>query len=113
MKKLNEPQLKFFKKYLWERYPEYFRDPLEGLDILDLADKMLECCNIDISLSITQHVFEYMGLKKLVSYICGHLKRSKIPRHMLLTRRHGAMITKLLVVVHDIFMAYYLLFLTF
>ncbi|XP_062393233.1 protein NLRC3 [Sardina pilchardus] len=78
LKKLTEAQLKFFKKFLWERYPEFFRDPLDVLDIIDLVDKMLECCDIDFSLSITQHVLGFMGLNKLVKYICGHLHRNEV-----------------------------------
>ncbi|XP_041947845.1 NLR family CARD domain-containing protein 3 [Alosa sapidissima] len=78
LKKLTEAQMKFFKKFLWERYPEFFRDPLDVLDLIDVVDKMLECCDIDISLNITQHVLEFMGLRKLVNYICGHLHRNEV-----------------------------------
>ncbi|KAL2094783.1 hypothetical protein ACEWY4_009502 [Coilia grayii] len=78
LKKLNEAQLKFFKKYLWERYPEFFRDPLDCLDILDVVDKMLECCDIELSLNITKHIFQYMQMRKLVNYMQEHLQRNEV-----------------------------------
>ncbi len=78
LKKLAEDELKYFKKLLWERYPERFRDPLDGLDIVDLVDKMLELCNIEISLKITLALFNIMNFKKLAEYLLGLCKRSKL-----------------------------------
>lgn len=85
LKKLAEDELKYFKKLLWERYPERFRDPLDELDIVDLVDKMLELCNIEISLKITLALFNIMNFKKLAEYLLGLCKRSKL-YHFVLTK---------------------------
>lgn len=77
LKKLAQDELKYFKKQMWERYPERFRDPLDGLDIVDLVDKMLEICDIEVSLKITLALFEVMNFKKLTEYLKGLCKRSK------------------------------------
>jgi len=77
LKKLTQDELKHFKKIMWERYPELFRDPLDGLDIVDLVDKMLEICDIEVSLKITLALFNVMDFKKLTEYMLGLCKRSK------------------------------------
>lgn len=78
LKKLAQDELKYFKKLMWDRYPERFRDPLDGLDILDLVDKMLEICDIEVSLKITLALFKVMNFKKLTEYLLGLCKRSKL-----------------------------------
>lgn len=78
LKKLTNDELKRFKKLMWERYPERFRDPLDGLDIVDLVDKMLELCDIEVSLKITLALFNVMNFKKLIEYLQGLCKRSKL-----------------------------------
>uniref|UniRef100_A0A673I5F0 Protein NLRC3-like n=1 Tax=Sinocyclocheilus rhinocerous TaxID=307959 RepID=A0A673I5F0_9TELE len=85
LKKLTEDELKYFKKLLWERYPERFRDPLDGLDIVDLVDKMLELCNIEISLKITLALFNIMNFKKLAEYLLGLCKRNEVRYELKLT----------------------------
>lgn len=85
LKKLAEDELKYFKKLLWERYPERFRDPLDGLDIVDLVDKMLELCNIEISLKITLALFNIMNFKKLAEYLLGLCKRNEVRYELKLT----------------------------
>ncbi|XDV38816.1 hypothetical protein PO909_008148 [Leuciscus waleckii] len=78
LKKLAQDELKYFKKQMWERYPERFRDPLDGLDIVDLVDKMLEICDIEVSLKITLALFEVMNFKKLTEYLQGLCKRNEV-----------------------------------
>ncbi|XP_043077291.1 NLR family CARD domain-containing protein 3 [Puntigrus tetrazona] len=85
LKKLAEDELKYFKKLLWERYPERFRDPLDGLDIVDLVDKMLELCDIEISLKITLALFNNMSFKKLAEYLQGLCKRNEVRYELKLT----------------------------
>uniref|UniRef100_A0A8C1UQ94 NLR family, CARD domain containing 3-like 1 n=1 Tax=Cyprinus carpio TaxID=7962 RepID=A0A8C1UQ94_CYPCA len=85
LKKLAEDELKYFKKLLWDRYPERFHDPLDGLDIVDLVDKMLELCNIEISLKITLALFNIMNFKKLAEYLLGLCKRNEVRYELKLT----------------------------
>lgn len=78
LKKLTQDELKHFKKLMWERYPERFHDPLDELDIVGLVDKMLELCDIEVSLKITLALFTVMNFKKLIEYLQGLCKRSKL-----------------------------------
>ncbi|KAK2872742.1 hypothetical protein Q8A67_022639 [Cirrhinus molitorella] len=78
LKKLTADEFKYFKKLLWERYPERFRDPLDGLDLVDLVDKMLELCDIEISLKIVLALFNIMNFKKLTEYLLGLCKRNEV-----------------------------------
>ncbi|KAL0162648.1 hypothetical protein M9458_042044, partial [Cirrhinus mrigala] len=83
--KLTEDELKYFKKLLWDRYPERFRDPLDGLDLVDLVDKMLELCDIEVSLKITLALFNIMNFKKLAEYLQGLCKRNEVRYELKLT----------------------------
>ncbi|XP_051956229.1 NLR family CARD domain-containing protein 3-like isoform X1 [Xyrauchen texanus] len=85
LQKLAVDELKFFKKLLWERYPECFRDPMEGLDLVDLVDKMLELCDIEVSLKITLVLLGDMNLKKLSEYLQGLCKRNEVRFELKLT----------------------------
>ncbi|XP_052392995.1 protein NLRC3 [Carassius gibelio] len=85
LKKLAEDELKYFKKLLWDRYPERFRDPLDGVDLVDLVDKMLELCDIEVSLKITLALFDIMNAKKLVQYLLGLCKRNEVRYELKLT----------------------------
>ncbi|XP_077089335.1 protein NLRC3 isoform X2 [Siphateles boraxobius] len=78
LKKLAQDELKYFQKQMWDRYPELFRDPLDGLDIVDLVDKMLEICDIEVSLKITLALFNVMNFKKLTEYLLGLCKRNEV-----------------------------------
>ncbi|XP_066502727.1 protein NLRC3 [Hoplias malabaricus] len=78
LQKLTADELKKFKLTLWEHYPECFRDPLDGLDIVDVVDKMLEICDIEVSLKITLLVLRGMNLKKLADYLQGLCKRNEV-----------------------------------
>uniref|UniRef100_A0A9J7ZM70 NLR family, CARD domain containing 3-like 1 n=1 Tax=Cyprinus carpio carpio TaxID=630221 RepID=A0A9J7ZM70_CYPCA len=85
LKKFAEEELKYFKKLLWDRYPERFRDPLDGLDLVDLVDKMLELCDIEVSLKITMALFNIMNAKKLIEYLLGLCKRNEVRYELKLT----------------------------
>ncbi|XP_016317088.1 protein NLRC3-like [Sinocyclocheilus anshuiensis] len=85
LKKLADDELKHFKKLLWDRYPERFRDPLDGLDLVDLVDKMLELCDIEVSLKITLALFNIMNFKKLAEYLLGLCKRNEVRYELKLT----------------------------
>lgn len=78
LQKLTEDELKCFRKLLWERYPEIFRDPLEGLDVVNLVDKILELCDLEVSLNITLVLLKSMSLKRLAEYLEGLRKRSTL-----------------------------------
>uniref|UniRef100_A0A3B1J6G3 NLR family, CARD domain containing 3-like 1 n=1 Tax=Astyanax mexicanus TaxID=7994 RepID=A0A3B1J6G3_ASTMX len=78
LKKLTADELKRFKRMLWERYPECFQDPLDKLDIVDVVDKMLEICDIEVSLKITLFVLNEMNLKKVTEYLQGMCKRNEV-----------------------------------
>ncbi|XP_067280012.1 NLR family CARD domain-containing protein 3 [Pseudorasbora parva] len=78
LKKLTQDELKHFKKLMWERYPERFRDPLDDLDIVGLVDKLLELCDIEVSLKITLALFNVLNFKKLIDYLNGLCKRNEV-----------------------------------
>lgn len=78
LKKLTQDELKSFKRLMWERYPERFRDPLDVLDIVGLVDKLLELCDIEVSLKITLALFNVMNFKKLIEYLQGLCKRNEV-----------------------------------
>lgn len=77
LQKLSENDFKRFKRILWEFYPECFRDRLDILDIIDLVDKMLEVCDLEVSLKITGAVLNKMKLMKLAEQLKSLCKRSK------------------------------------
>ncbi|XP_026861434.2 NLR family CARD domain-containing protein 3 [Electrophorus electricus] len=85
LQKLAADELKSFKRILWERYPECFRDPLDGFDIVDVVDKMLEICDIEVSLKITQLVLRDMNLKKVADYLQGLCKRNEVRYELKIT----------------------------
>ncbi|KAL7844332.1 hypothetical protein SRHO_G00228710 [Serrasalmus rhombeus] len=85
LQKLTADELKSFKHNLWKRYPECFRDPLDGLDIVDVVDKMLEICDIEVSLKITHIVLREMNLKKVADYLQGLCKRNEVRYELKLT----------------------------
>lgn len=78
LKKLTEEEFKYFKKMLWERYPELFHDPLDLADLVNLVDKMLELCDLEVSLNITLVLLKSMNLKRLAEYLEGLCKRIKV-----------------------------------
>lgn len=77
LKKLKEADLRTFKTKLWKRYPQSFNTPPQGMDMLDLVDRLIECYNLQMSLLITKNLLQEMGLKNLVEYIHTSCFRSK------------------------------------
>ncbi|KAF4077419.1 hypothetical protein AMELA_G00207890 [Ameiurus melas] len=78
LQQLSQENFRRFKRILWERYPECFRDQLDSLDIIDLVDKMLELCDIEVSLKITLVLLNNMNLKKIVEQLQGLCKRNEV-----------------------------------
>ncbi|XP_047661675.1 NLR family CARD domain-containing protein 3 [Tachysurus fulvidraco] len=79
LKQLREEHFMRFKRILWERYPEYFRDQLSNLDIIDLVDKMLEICGLEVSLKITLNVLlNDMKCKYIAEQLQGMCKRNEV-----------------------------------
>ncbi|KAA0720123.1 hypothetical protein E1301_Tti008250 [Triplophysa tibetana] len=85
LQKLTVDELKRFRKLLWERYPEVFRDPVDGLDLVNLVDKMLELCDLEVSLNITLVLLKTMNLKRLVDFLEGLCMRIKVRYELKLT----------------------------
>ncbi|KAK2828498.1 hypothetical protein Q5P01_019532 [Channa striata] len=67
--KLSEGEFQRFKKQLWTGYPQLFNTSPQGMDMLDLVDRLLECYNLEVSLHITKTVLEKIGQTKIVDYI--------------------------------------------
>lgn len=69
LQKLSEKDVKRFKMMLWQRYPQSFNTPPQGLDLVDLVDRMLECYSLEVSLQVTKVLLDEMGQKKLIDYL--------------------------------------------
>ncbi|XP_044079649.1 NLR family CARD domain-containing protein 3 [Siniperca chuatsi] len=67
--KLSEGDIKRFKMMLWKRYPQSFNTPPQGMDMVDLVDRLLECYDLEVSLQITKTLLEEIGQKKMVDYL--------------------------------------------
>ncbi|XP_074528958.1 NLR family CARD domain-containing protein 3 [Halichoeres trimaculatus] len=69
LKKLSEGDLQKFKTMLWKRYPRSFSSSPQGMDIVALVDRLLECYSLEVSLQITTTLLEKLERKKLVDYL--------------------------------------------
>ncbi|XP_028839664.1 protein NLRC3 [Denticeps clupeoides] len=78
LQKLKTHDLNFFKKMLWERYPECFKEPLNCPEIHDLVDRILKCCDFEVALKVTKVVLGQMGIRHLVEYLDGICKRNEV-----------------------------------
>uniref|UniRef100_UPI003AB053FC NLR family CARD domain-containing protein 3 n=1 Tax=Centroberyx gerrardi TaxID=166262 RepID=UPI003AB053FC len=67
--KLSELELRRFKATLWKRYPESFNTPPQGMDMVDLVDRLLECYDLEVSLQLTKALLEEMRLHHLIRYL--------------------------------------------
>lgn len=66
-----------FKGMLWKRYPQSFNTSPQGMDMVDLVDRLLECFSLEVSMQITKTLLEEMGQKKMVDYLQTLCIRSK------------------------------------
>ncbi|XP_034539854.1 protein NLRC3 [Notolabrus celidotus] len=90
--KLSEGDIRKFKMMLWKRYPQSFNTPPQGMDMVDLVDRMLECYSLEVSLQITKFLLEEMELKKLINHLQTLCLRNEV-RHDLsetLRRKYGS-----------------------
>ncbi|XP_026794505.2 NLR family CARD domain-containing protein 3 isoform X2 [Pangasianodon hypophthalmus] len=78
LRQLAEEHFKRFKRVLWERYPERFRDRLDSLDIIGVVDTMLEICGLEVSLKITLVLLNDMNLKNIAEHLQGLCKRNEV-----------------------------------
>ncbi|KAI5622416.1 NLR family CARD domain-containing protein 3 [Silurus asotus] len=78
LEKLSEESFRRFKRILWERYPECFRDRLDSLDVLGAVDKMLELCGLQVSLKITLALLNDMNFKNVAEHLQGLCKRNEV-----------------------------------
>ncbi|XP_040907320.1 protein NLRC3 [Toxotes jaculatrix] len=67
--KLSEGDVKRFKTMLWKRYSQSFNTPPQGMDMVDLVDRLLECYDLEVSLQITKTLLGEMGKNKIVDYL--------------------------------------------
>ncbi|XP_030293584.1 NLR family CARD domain-containing protein 3 [Sparus aurata] len=67
--KLSEGDIRTFKRMLWTRYPQSFNIPPQGMDMVDLVDRLLECYDLEVSMQITKTLLEAIGQKKLVKFL--------------------------------------------
>ncbi|XP_018547591.1 NLR family CARD domain-containing protein 3 isoform X1 [Lates calcarifer] len=67
--KLSEMDVRRFKGMLWKRYPQSFNTSPQGMDMVDLVDRLLECFSLEVSMQITKTLLEEMGQKKMVDYL--------------------------------------------
>ncbi|KAM6970154.1 protein NLRC3 [Aplochiton taeniatus] len=61
--------MKYFKQTLWKRYPESFNTPPQGMDMVDLVDRLLECYDLEVALQLTKYLLKEMGLTNQVYYL--------------------------------------------
>ncbi|XP_076606631.1 NLR family CARD domain-containing protein 3 [Chaetodon auriga] len=89
--KLSKDNIKRFKMMLWKCYPQSFSTSPQGMDMVDLVDRLLECYSLDVSLQITKSLLEEIEQKKLVEYLQTLCIRNEV-RHELseiLKRTYG------------------------
>nr|XP_046266201.1 protein NLRC3 [Scatophagus argus]XP_046266202.1 protein NLRC3 [Scatophagus argus]XP_046266203.1 protein NLRC3 [Scatophagus argus] len=89
--KLSKQDIKTFKMMLWKRYPQSFNTPPQGMDMVDLVDRLLECYDLEVSLQITKTLLEEIGQKQMVNYLQTLCLRNEV-RHDLceiLKRTYG------------------------
>lgn len=67
--KLSHGDLQKFKMMLWKRYPKSFTTSAQGMDIVDIVDRLLEGYSLEVSLQITKTLLEKMELMNLVDYM--------------------------------------------
>ncbi|XP_070699316.1 NACHT, LRR and PYD domains-containing protein 3 [Pempheris klunzingeri] len=67
--KLSNVDVKRFKTMLWTRYPQSFNTPPQGMDMVDLVDRLLECYSLEVSLQITKTLIGELGQKKIVEFL--------------------------------------------
>ncbi|KAK2881843.1 hypothetical protein Q8A73_022353 [Channa argus] len=64
LRKMSEGDFKRFSKLLWKHYPQSFNTPTQGMDMVNLVDRLLECYNLEVSLQITKTLLEEMEQNK-------------------------------------------------
>ncbi|XP_068455929.1 NACHT, LRR and PYD domains-containing protein 3 [Clinocottus analis] len=69
LERLSEDEIMGFKFMLWRRHPQSFNTPPQGMDLLDLVDRMLECFDLELSLQITENLLEDIGENKMMDYL--------------------------------------------
>ena len=62
---------------LWKHYPQSFNTPPQGMDMVDLVDRLLERHNLESSLQITKTLLEEIGQKDMIDYLKTLCLRSK------------------------------------
>ncbi|XP_042355367.1 protein NLRC3 [Plectropomus leopardus] len=78
--KLSQGDLQRFKGMLWKRYPQSFNTPPQGMDLVDLVDRLLECYDLEVSLQITKTLLEEMGLTRMIDFLQSLCRRNEV-RH--------------------------------
>ncbi|XP_029925220.1 NLR family CARD domain-containing protein 3 [Myripristis murdjan] len=91
LEKLSMGELKIFKMSLWKRYPESFNTPPQGMDMVDLVDRLLECYDREVSLQVTKALLEEMDKHRLVEYLQDLRARNEVrfELSMTLKKKYG------------------------
>ncbi|XP_041751032.1 NLR family CARD domain-containing protein 3-like [Coregonus clupeaformis] len=93
LERLGQDDLRKFKITLWKRYPESFSAPPQGMDMVDLVDRLLECYDLEVALQLTKALLKDMDLKRLADYLTDLCKKNEVRyelRHTLL-RKYSSM----------------------
>ncbi|XP_041741705.1 uncharacterized protein LOC121573640 [Coregonus clupeaformis] len=93
LEKLGQDDLRKFKITLWNRYPESFSAPPQGMDMVDLVDRLLECYDLEVALQLTKALLKDMGLKRLADFLTDICKRNEVRYELRLTllRKYSSM----------------------
>ncbi|XP_029526807.1 NLR family CARD domain-containing protein 3-like [Oncorhynchus nerka] len=78
LEKLGKDDLRTFKITLWKRYPESFSSPPQGMDMVDLVDRLLEFYDLEVALQLTKALLKDMGLKRLDAYLTDLCKKNEV-----------------------------------
>uniref|UniRef100_A0A3P8XRC2 NACHT domain-containing protein n=1 Tax=Esox lucius TaxID=8010 RepID=A0A3P8XRC2_ESOLU len=93
LERLGQDDLRRFKITLWKRYPESFSAPPQGMDMVELVDKLLECYDLEVALQLTKALLKDMDLKRLADYLTDLCKKNEVRYELrqTLLRKYGSM----------------------
>ncbi|XP_076024363.1 NLR family CARD domain-containing protein 3 [Genypterus blacodes] len=87
LEKLSEEDMQAFKGFLWKYYPKWFNAPAQSLDLVDLVDRLLESCGLEVSMQITKALLGEMERSRLVDYLQTLGRRNEVRYNLCVTLR--------------------------
>ncbi|KAJ8368085.1 hypothetical protein SKAU_G00081130 [Synaphobranchus kaupii] len=66
---ITDEELALFKKYLHRNYSQHFENQMEDSDVLDVVDKMVECCGKVGAIKTTMRTLKCMKKPDLADYL--------------------------------------------